>query len=298
MTHEDLIVELTNHLNWTQTKISGALDATVAVINEQLSENGQIAVPDFGTFETRTKSERISINTQTQERYLIPPKIVVELKPISLLEKYSINDLLPKIAEQSGLSEDEAKFFVKELFIFISLKLSVDNPIKIKDFGIFKLKVIQADDRIDTNIGEKAHNQVSFIPSNTLKELVNKPFSHFEATLLNEGFTLEGVPFEEDEEDEDAEEFIMETKIMEDSKKEEIVIQVEETPTPVFEEETNLSYRTIKITEADDTLPRIQVVPQKSQKTGSGVWTVLAAAAAIVLVALLMKKDVREEKHV
>ena len=86
MTHKDLIVELAQRLNWTQSKVSDTLDVTVALMNEKLSENDQISVSDFGTFETRTKSERVSVNPQTQERYLVPPKIVAVFKPASTIK--------------------------------------------------------------------------------------------------------------------------------------------------------------------------------------------------------------------
>ena len=86
MTHKDLIAEPAQRLNWTQSKVSETLDATVSLMNEKLSEDVQIHVPDFGTFETRTKSERISVNPQTQERYLVPPKIVAVFKPASTIK--------------------------------------------------------------------------------------------------------------------------------------------------------------------------------------------------------------------
>lgn len=92
MTHKEFISELAQQLNWSQTKVSDALDATIAVINEKLSENNQIFVPDFGTFETRMKSERISVNPQTQERYLVPPKIVAVFKPSSGIKQQFKNN--------------------------------------------------------------------------------------------------------------------------------------------------------------------------------------------------------------
>ena len=53
------------------------------VNDEKLSENTQIFIPHFGVFETRKRSERISVNPQTQQRYLVPPSIVATFKPAS-----------------------------------------------------------------------------------------------------------------------------------------------------------------------------------------------------------------------
>jgi DNA-binding protein HU-beta len=81
MTHKDLIAELANRLGWKQTKVSETLDTFVTVMNEKLSENYQLSVHNFGVFETKKKAERISVNPQTQERYLVPPKIVANFRP-------------------------------------------------------------------------------------------------------------------------------------------------------------------------------------------------------------------------
>ena len=83
MTHKDLISQLSQRVQWTQSKTSDVLDVSVALMNEKLSEETQISIQNFGVFETRKKSERISVNPQTQQRYLVPPKIVAVFKPAS-----------------------------------------------------------------------------------------------------------------------------------------------------------------------------------------------------------------------
>ncbi len=83
MTHKDFTAELSQRLQWTQSKTSDMLDAAVELMNEKLAEETQISVQNFGVLETRKKSERISVNPQTQERYLVPPKIVAVFKPAS-----------------------------------------------------------------------------------------------------------------------------------------------------------------------------------------------------------------------
>ena len=83
MTHKDLISQLSQRSQWTQSKTSDVLDVAVALMNEKLSEETQISIQNFGVFETRKKSERVSVNPQTQQRYLVPPKIVAVFKPAS-----------------------------------------------------------------------------------------------------------------------------------------------------------------------------------------------------------------------
>ena len=88
MTHKDVITELANRLGWTQTKVSDTLDAFVGVMSEKLSEDCQVSVHNFGVFETKKKTERISVNPQTKERYLVPPKIVATFRPSANVKEH------------------------------------------------------------------------------------------------------------------------------------------------------------------------------------------------------------------
>lgn len=89
MTNKELVAELSEQLGWTQVKVSEVLAETVDLFNSKLAENGTITIPNFGLFQTRKQSERISVNPQTQQRLLVPPKITVNFKPASVLkEKY------------------------------------------------------------------------------------------------------------------------------------------------------------------------------------------------------------------
>ena len=89
MTHKDFIATLSQRLNQSQTKTSELLDVAVALMNEKLAEGAQLSVQHFGVFETRKKSERISVNPLTQERFLVPPKIVATFKPaVGLKERF------------------------------------------------------------------------------------------------------------------------------------------------------------------------------------------------------------------
>ena len=103
-------------------------------------------------------------------------------------QKLNLQDIIDLVALKQNIAKEEAETFVKELFSLIQESLSEDNPIKIKDFGTFKLTLIQARESVNVNTGEKieipAHYRFSFSPATALKELVNKPFAVFESTLL------------------------------------------------------------------------------------------------------------------
>ena len=89
MTSKELVAELSEQLGWTQVKVSEVLAQTVEQLNSKLAENATITIPNFGSFQTRKRAERISVNPQTQQRFLVPPKISVNFKPATVLkEKY------------------------------------------------------------------------------------------------------------------------------------------------------------------------------------------------------------------
>lgn len=89
MTNKELVAELSDKLGWTQVRVSEVLAQTVEQINSQLANNASITISNFGVFQTRKLAERISVNPQTKQRLLVPPKISVNFKPASLLkEKY------------------------------------------------------------------------------------------------------------------------------------------------------------------------------------------------------------------
>lgn len=81
---------------------------------------------------------------------------------------------------------------------------------KIKGLGAFKLIDVESRESVNVNTGERfeiqGHTKVSFTPEPALKDIINKPFAHFETVVLNEGTVLEDTPVDSDsEEDEDTE---------------------------------------------------------------------------------------------
>lgn len=78
---------------------------------------------------------------------------------------------------------------------------------KIKGLGAFKLIDVESRESINVNTGERfeiqGHTKVSFTPEPALKDIINKPFSHFETVVLNDDTVLEGTPIDNGNEDEE-----------------------------------------------------------------------------------------------
>ena len=125
-------------------------------------------------------------------------------------EKLNIQDLIDLLAEKHGMSKKNADSFVKEFFQLIEEALEKDKYVKIKGLGAFKLIDVESRESVNVNTGERfeiqGHTKVSFTPEPALKDIINKPFAHFETVVLNEGTVLEDTPVDSDsEEDEDTE---------------------------------------------------------------------------------------------
>ena len=57
------------------------------MLAQMVQDGNTVAIQGFGTFEVRKKLERISINPATQQRMLIPPKLVLTYKPSAILKE-------------------------------------------------------------------------------------------------------------------------------------------------------------------------------------------------------------------
>ena len=105
-------------------------------------------------------------------------------------EKKTIQDIIEILAEKQGMNKKEAELFVKGMFSLIEEALTTEKYVKVKGLGTFKLTEVDSRESVNVNTGERieiqGHTKISFTPDSTLKELINKPFSHFETVILDE----------------------------------------------------------------------------------------------------------------
>ncbi len=105
--------------------------------------------------------------------------------------KVGIKNIAAVLAAKKNLSPEEAEKYVDAFFSLVNEALIPDKIVKIKGFGTFKLIDVRDRESVDVNTGERmvidGHSKITFAPDNTLKELVNKPFSQFETVVLNDG---------------------------------------------------------------------------------------------------------------
>lgn len=124
-------------------------------------------------------------------------------------EKLNIQDLIDMLAEKHGMDKKDAENFVKEFFQLVEQSLEKDKYVKIRGLGTFKLIDVESRESVNVNTGERfeiqGHTKVSFTPEPSLKDVINRPFSHFETVVLNDNTVLEDTPVDNgNEEDESA----------------------------------------------------------------------------------------------
>ncbi len=89
MNNKEFISELSRNLKYTNKDVTQLVSSVINIITQELQDGNSVAIQGFGTFEVKKKLERISINPTTQQRMLIPPKLVLTFKPsVGMKEKF------------------------------------------------------------------------------------------------------------------------------------------------------------------------------------------------------------------
>lgn len=123
--------------------------------------------------------------------------------------KVTITEIAKILVDKNKLTPQDAKLFAGTMFDLIKKRLNSEGQVKIKGLGTFKMIRIEARESVSVRTGERvmidSHAKISFTPDNTMKELVNKPFSQFETVMLNDGVEFEDLPAAESEEEQELE---------------------------------------------------------------------------------------------
>ncbi len=105
-------------------------------------------------------------------------------------KKLLLQDISDLLVQPGHAGKKDADNFVRAFFDIVEQGLLEDQFVKIKGLGTFKLVSVSDRESVNINTGERfqisGHTKISFTPDNAMKELVNRPFSHFEAVDLSE----------------------------------------------------------------------------------------------------------------
>ena len=164
MNNGELIGELSRHLGYTEEEASHSVASLIDAMTMDLQEGKTVAVEGLGLFEVKKTLEHITVDPVTGKRYLVPPSLNLVFK--SEFQSGAAPAEMHCLMPQNG-----SDAFAGTFFAAVKNALIQDKYVKIKGLGTFKL--------IDSD--------VSFVPDDSLRSLINRPFSQFESVELKEG---------------------------------------------------------------------------------------------------------------
>ena len=86
MNNKEFISELSRKTGYSNKEASQLVSSGLGIMTQELQEGKSVVMQGFGTFEVKKKLERVSVNPVTQQRLLIPPKLVLSFRPSTLLK--------------------------------------------------------------------------------------------------------------------------------------------------------------------------------------------------------------------
>ena len=87
MNNKEFIAELAQRTNMKQQATQNMVLAVMEQLLTQVEENESIYIPSFGTFEVKKRLERILINPNNGKKMLVPPKLVLGFKPVTIFKE-------------------------------------------------------------------------------------------------------------------------------------------------------------------------------------------------------------------
>jgi nucleoid DNA-binding protein len=81
MESEDFTAELAQRLGYSVKEAEEIMATMIGGMVQQLQEGNRVAVPGLGVFGVKKHDEHVSVNSQTGQRFLVPPQLVVDLEP-------------------------------------------------------------------------------------------------------------------------------------------------------------------------------------------------------------------------
>lgn len=101
-------------------------------------------------------------------------------------DKLIIEELVTSLVTRQHIEQADAQAFVCSFLSLIEEGIRKDKYVRVKGFGTFKL--------IDTDLNE---GRIVFVPEASVRDAVNKPFSHFESVELRDDVRFDDIAEEE-----------------------------------------------------------------------------------------------------
>lgn len=186
MDSKDLIEELSARSGYSPDDAVRLLDSLTSVMGELFQERKALEFGGFGVFRVEKRLERIISCSAGGQRFLVPPELCLTFETVTQDAKPVPAGFAALLVKRSPIPMDQAdaESFIGIFSALVKEKLATDKYVKVKGLGAFK--------QLDAE-GGQGYPRISFTPDAAMRELVNKPFSHFETVLLNDGVRFDDI---------------------------------------------------------------------------------------------------------
>lgn len=87
MNNKEFISELSKRSGYTQDNTQKMVLGVMETMAACFDEGDNVSVSGFGTFEVKKRMERVVVNPATGQRMMVPPKLVLNFRPISSIKE-------------------------------------------------------------------------------------------------------------------------------------------------------------------------------------------------------------------
>ena len=86
MNNKEFINELSLKTGYSVEETQKMVHTILDSMTSEFEDGNGVSIVDFGSFEIRKKMERVVVNPSSQQRMLVPPKLVLAFRPANSLK--------------------------------------------------------------------------------------------------------------------------------------------------------------------------------------------------------------------
>ena len=87
MNNKEFITELAQQTGYTQNVTQTLVRNVIDEMAVRFDAGDVVSIPGSGTLDVKTRLERVVVNPATQQRMLVPPKLVLNFRPTASIKE-------------------------------------------------------------------------------------------------------------------------------------------------------------------------------------------------------------------
>lgn len=86
MNNKEFIAELSRRAGFTGVATQKMVTTMIDEMKSSFEAGDTVSIANFGSFELKKRQERVVINPSTQQRMLVPPKLILSFRPMAAIK--------------------------------------------------------------------------------------------------------------------------------------------------------------------------------------------------------------------